>query len=41
MKERVGSHGGVFWRDEFPLMVTWAFGPGGIGGTATLGDAVQ
>ena len=24
--ERVGSHGGAFWRDEFPLMVAWAFG---------------
>ena len=26
MHERVGSHGGPFWRDEFPLMVAWAFG---------------
>ena len=26
MKERVGSHGGVFWQEEFPLMVAWAFG---------------
>ena len=26
MAERVGSHGDAFWRDEFPLMVTWAFG---------------
>jgi enterochelin esterase-like enzyme len=26
MQERVGSHGGAFWRDEFPLMVAWAFG---------------
>jgi enterochelin esterase-like enzyme len=26
MNERVGSHGGVFWREEFPLMVAWAFG---------------
>jgi enterochelin esterase-like enzyme len=26
MTERVGSHGGAFWREEFPLMVTWAFG---------------
>ena len=25
MKERAGSHGGAFWREEFPLMVTWAF----------------
>jgi enterochelin esterase-like enzyme len=27
MTERVGSHGGAFWRDEFPLMAAWAFGP--------------
>jgi enterochelin esterase-like enzyme len=26
MIERPGSHGGAFWRDELPLMVTWAFG---------------
>lgn len=26
MTEREGSHGGAFWRDELPLMVTWAFG---------------
>lgn len=26
MKERVGSHGDAFWREEFPLMVMWAFG---------------
>ena len=25
MTERVGSHGDGFWRDEFPLMVAWAF----------------
>jgi enterochelin esterase-like enzyme len=24
--ERDGSHGGAFWREEFPLMVEWAFG---------------
>jgi enterochelin esterase-like enzyme len=30
MKERDGSHGGVFWRREFPLMVAWAFGRGEI-----------
>ncbi len=24
--ERVGSHGDAFWREEFPLMVAWAFG---------------
>jgi enterochelin esterase-like enzyme len=23
--ERVGSHGDPFWREEFPLMVAWAF----------------
>lgn len=26
LKERPGSHGGAFWQEEFPLMVTWAFG---------------
>jgi enterochelin esterase-like enzyme len=26
MTERVGAHGGAFWREEFPLMVAWAFG---------------
>jgi hypothetical protein len=26
MTERAGSHGDPFWRDEFPLMVAWAFG---------------
>jgi enterochelin esterase-like enzyme len=26
MQERPGSHGDAFWRDEFSLMVTWAFG---------------
>ncbi len=26
MNERGGSHGGAFWREEFPLMVEWAFG---------------
>ena len=25
MTERAGSHGGDFWRQEFPLMVAWAF----------------
>lgn len=24
--ERVGPHGGAFWTEEFPLMVSWAFG---------------
>jgi enterochelin esterase-like enzyme len=26
MVERAGSHGDAFWREEFPLMVGWAFG---------------
>ncbi len=26
MTEREGKHGDPFWRDEFPLMVGWAFG---------------
>jgi enterochelin esterase-like enzyme len=26
MTERTGSHGGAFWREEFPLMAAWAFG---------------
>ncbi len=26
MTERIGSHGDVFWREELPLMVAWAFG---------------
>jgi enterochelin esterase-like enzyme len=26
MTERMGSHGGAFWQEEFPLMVAWAFG---------------
>jgi enterochelin esterase-like enzyme len=26
MHERAASHGGAFWREEFPLMVAWAFG---------------
>jgi enterochelin esterase-like enzyme len=26
MREREGSHGDAFWREEFPLMVAWAFG---------------
>ncbi|MEV0717549.1 alpha/beta hydrolase-fold protein [Asanoa sp. NPDC050611] len=25
--ERVGTHGDAFWRQEFPLMVAWAFQP--------------
>lgn len=27
MTERAGSHGRAFWKEEFPLMVDWAFGP--------------
>ena len=26
MTERPGSHGDAFWKNEFPLMVAWAFG---------------
>lgn len=26
MNERTGPHGGAFWREEFALMVAWAFG---------------
>jgi enterochelin esterase-like enzyme len=26
MTERAGNHGDPFWRAEFPLMVSWAFG---------------
>ncbi len=26
MNERAGSHGGAFWREEFTLMLAWAFG---------------
>jgi enterochelin esterase-like enzyme len=26
LTERAGSHGGAFWREEFPLMTAWAFG---------------
>jgi enterochelin esterase-like enzyme len=26
VNERTGSHGGAFWREEFPMMVAWAFG---------------
>jgi enterochelin esterase-like enzyme len=26
LSERAGTHGGPFWREEFPLMVAWAFG---------------
>jgi enterochelin esterase-like enzyme len=33
LSERVGSHGDAFWREEFPLMVAWAFGPSEPGTT--------
>jgi S-formylglutathione hydrolase FrmB len=26
LRERPGSHGDPFWREELPLMVAWAFG---------------
>ena len=26
LEERDGEHGGAFWYDEFPEMVSWAFG---------------
>jgi hypothetical protein len=26
MRGRAGSHSGAFWREEFSLMVAWAFG---------------
>jgi enterochelin esterase-like enzyme len=26
MTQRSGEHGGLFWAEEFPLMVDWAFG---------------
>ena len=26
LTQRPGKHGGAFWREEFPLMVAWAFG---------------
>jgi pimeloyl-ACP methyl ester carboxylesterase len=35
MTERVGSHGDEFWRQEFPLMVAWAFGQSGPAGSVT------
>ena len=25
MMQRDGEHGGVFWGEEFPLMLAWAF----------------
>lgn len=27
MEERAGRHGGAFWREAFPRMAAWAFGP--------------
>lgn len=31
MIERPGGHGDPFWRNEFPMMVGWAFGSGAAG----------
>ena len=39
MSERVGSHGGEFWRQEFPLMVAWAFGRSRPAGSVTAPSA--
>jgi Ser/Thr protein kinase RdoA (MazF antagonist)/predicted esterase len=32
LAERAGAHGEAWWREEFPLMVSWAFGPRGADG---------
>ena len=29
MRERVAGHEAAMWREEFPMMVAWAFGGGG------------
>ena len=34
MSERVASHDDVMWREEFPLMVAWAFGTARCSGNA-------
>ncbi len=39
MSERAGSHGGEFWRQEFPLMVAWAFGRSRPAGSVTAPSA--
>ena len=39
MTERVGSHGDEFWRQEFPLMVAWAFGRSRPTGSVTAPSA--
>jgi len=39
MSERVGSHGDEFWRQEFPLMVAWAFGRSRPAGSVTAPSA--
>src|SRR5579862_1210777 len=39
MSERVGSHGDEFWRQEFPLMVAWAFGRSRPTGSVTAPSA--
>ena len=39
MSERTGSHGDEFWRQEFPLMVAWAFGRSRPTGSVTAPSA--
>jgi hypothetical protein len=39
MNERAGSHGGACWREEFPLMVAWAFGRWRI--SCVIGGLIQ
>ncbi len=39
MSERAGSHGGESWRQEFPLMVAWAFGRSRPAGPVTAPSA--
>jgi hypothetical protein len=39
MNERAGSHGDEFWRQEFPLMVGWAFGRSRPNGSVTTPSA--
>lgn len=34
LSERDAGHDGAMWREEFPLMVAWAFGSGVIQGIA-------
>jgi enterochelin esterase-like enzyme len=39
MSERAGLHGDEFWRQEFPLMVAWAFGRSRPTGSVTASSA--